>query len=369
MLRTFVKSFRANYKNIDMNSKLSFLALILLLLSSCGGGQDVKNYTQKVKCEEVKSVGQIVESVSYPGKIVAAADVNLSFRVAGVIDRIVVNSGDYVRDGQIIAYMDERDYKIQLEATQAKWDAINGEVERISVLYAEKSVSQNDYEKAVSGLRQISSQLAAHKNAYEDTQLKAPFDGYIQSVNFHRGEAVAAGTPIVKFVSSAAPEIIVNLPSSEYLRHQELLSANATLTSFAGKTFNLERIGISHKANLNQLYEAKFRVVASDGIYPTLGVSTMVQLNYSGEDNMAVSLLFGAIVQRDGECCVWKIKDGVVQLQRVVVDKIHNDGSAIIKNGVSAGDIVVTAGVNTLTPGQRVEPLQSASKSNVGNIL
>ncbi|MFI3267879.1 MAG: efflux RND transporter periplasmic adaptor subunit [Rikenellaceae bacterium] len=352
-----------------MSIKLCLISLAFLFLASCVENKETKDVIVKVKCEEVKSVSDIVESSTYPGKVSAAADVNLSFRVAGVIDKIVVKEGDFVRKDQIVAYMDNRDYKLQLDATQAEYDAIKAEVDRIIALYEDESVSANDYDKAVNGLKQITSKLAAHRNAYEDTNLKAPFDGYIQTVKFDKGEAVSAGMPIISYVSASAPELVIYIPVVEYLKRGSLSSATATVNSFPNTIFNLERVGVTHKANLNQLYEFRFAVKPEDGKYPSLGMSAMVTLNYEGEENEKVSIPFSAVVEKDGASYVWQLSNGVVNLKQVEICEIKTNGTAIIDNGISCGDIVVTAGVNSLKDGQRVERLSAPSKSNIGNVL
>ncbi len=354
-----------------MRINLSFLVALLSLFTSCVEGGDVKKSVQKVKCEEAKCVGGQNVTVTYPGKVVASADVNLSFRVAGVIDRIATVEGQYIKSGEVVAYMDDRDYKLQLDATQAEYDAISAEVERIVAMYGDKTVSQNDYDKAVSGLKQITSKLSAHRNAYADTQLRAPFDGYVQTINFRRGEAVAAGTPIIKFISASAPEVVVNIPASEYLRRTQLSSAVATLNSMPNQQFTLKSVGVSHKANLNQLHEWRFVVnnSAQADEYPTLGNSAVVQLNYLLSQESSSSTPFSAIFERDGSSCVWKIENGVAHLAKVEVEQVLRDGTVTIKSGVKAGDMIITAGVNSIVEGQSVEPMPMPTKSNVGNIL
>ncbi|MFI3301532.1 MAG: efflux RND transporter periplasmic adaptor subunit [Rikenellaceae bacterium] len=352
-----------------MKFRLSFLLLAIVVLSSCTSTPEQKNRVQRVKCEEVKSVCDMIISVSYPGKVTAAADVNLSFRVAGVVEQVEAREGQFVKEGEVVARLDSRDYKLQLDATQAEYDAIKGEVGRVVTLYYDNSIPKNDYEKAVSGLKQITSKLSAHRNAYEDTQLKAPFDGYIQKVNFDKGEALSAGMPIVKFVSASAPEVVVNLPVVEYLRRAELLSASAVLSNHSDAEFELELIGISHKSNLNQLYEARFRVKPNGGVYPALGVSTMVSLNYPNSTASQVVIPFSAIVERDSKSYVWQIVGGVAQLSPVEIAKINNDGTATLSSGVVAGESVISAGVNSLKEGMKVEPISEPSKSNIGNIL
>ncbi len=346
-----------------------FSALAVIVLSSCVEEAPKPTSISRVKCEEVVDGNTESVTSNYPGRVSPQKGVNLSFRVAGVLESVVKREGDFVREGDVVAYMDERDYKLQLEATQAEWDAVNGEVKRLVAMYKEQSLSQNDYEKATSGLRQITSKLEAHRNAYEDTKLRAPFDGYVQKVNFEKGEALAAGMPVVKFISASSPEVVVNIPAAEYLRHKSLVSATVSVNSGEHRVFDIERIGVSHLSNLNQLYECRFIVKPCEGQYPPLGVSAMVTFNYGVGDVASCKVPFSAILQRDEKSYVWRVKESKAQLVEVDVIKIERDGSAIVEGDVVRGDMVISAGTSSISEGESVEIMAAPSKSNVGNIL
>lgn len=351
-----------------MSLKLSIYLTAILAVVSCVSTEKKEVSVRKVKSEVVKSAELSASPRIYSGRIEATADVSLSFRVAGVVDRIAVKEGQFVRKDQLVALLDSRDYALQLSATEAEYGAVKGEVERIVELYKVQSVPQNDYEKALSGLKQITAKLESHRNALGDCSLKAPFDGYVQSVKFHSGEALAAGMPVVSFVSASAPKIVIDIPVSEYLRRNEVETATASLLSYPDREYRLKPIGVAHKASLNQMYESHFQFESLDGVYPTPGILAMVKLQYRDE-GLSLSLPTAAIVEREGDSYVWLIEGGVAKLRRVEVGKILSSGRAAITSGVAVGDVVITAGVTALKEGVRVESLPEVSKSNVGNIL
>lgn len=338
---------------------------------SCVGNQQSTTSVRRVKCEVAQGVSQSSGGSRYPGKVVAAKEVNRAFRVAGVIDRIVVKEGDFVREGDLIAVMDSRDYKLQLAATEAEYTAIKGEVDRVVKLFEEESVSANDYDKAVNGLKQIEAKLESHRNSVADTELRAPFSGYIQKIYFDRGETVSAGMPIISIVSSSAPEVVINIPASEYIKRSKLQSASAKCELYPDVEFGLKHLGTTHKANLNQLYEVRFTLSKSEcDVALSPGMSVMVSLDYGDLTNGGVvKIPFSAVVERDGASKVWVLESGRVSLRTVTICTILKDGDATITDGLEAGDVVITAGLNSLEEGQHVEPLEAMSNSNVGGIL
>ncbi|MFI3239138.1 MAG: efflux RND transporter periplasmic adaptor subunit [Bacteroidales bacterium] len=344
--------------------------IVLLTLSSCAETKSSEESIRKVKCTEIEVVDNNYIEANFPGKIAASKDVNLGFRVAGIVEEFLVDEGAFVRKGDVIALMDNRDYKIQLDATQAEYDGIKSEAERVIALYKEESISENNYDKAVNGLKQITAKLEAHKNALEDTRLKAPFDGYLQKHLFDIGEAVSAGMPVVSMVSSSAPEVIVNIPATNYMMREKYISATASVDIFPDKFFNLKLKSITPKGNLNQLYTTTFSVKATDGATLAPGMTIMVKMRYQGDKEQQLLIPFSSVVDNKGDNYIWILSEnGTVAQRAVKVIEIKRDGTAIVTGDIKAKEMVITAGVKSLKEGMRVEALEPISETNIGGVL
>ena len=158
---------------IMMRKLVILMSGLITLFGACQRSKvprEVKNVTVKTDTVEAHE-GEL--SIVYPGKVYAASDISLSFRVAGPIIAVLPEEGAFVKKGQLLAEIDPRDYKIQLAATEAEYKQIKGEAERVMELYKRGSIAINDYEKAVYGLKQITAKYEAHKNALRDTRLLA----------------------------------------------------------------------------------------------------------------------------------------------------------------------------------------------------
>ena len=158
-------------------------ALLICLLCSCS---EQKKTSLPVHSVEVTNLTPSCKTItkSYSGIVREAHEISLGFKTAGQIKRIHVEEGKYVKKGELLAELDDEDYKLGVEALQIQYDQLKDEVARTQKLFEQKSVSANDYEKASAGLRQLGVQLQVNKNKLEYTRLYAPEDGYIQSVNF-----------------------------------------------------------------------------------------------------------------------------------------------------------------------------------------
>lgn len=349
--------------------KKILLLPMLILLAGCGGGTTNKELVRSVKCDTVRQAAASAEQSQFPGKVKAASEANVAFRIAGPIVKVNVNEGQFVRKGTVLAEMDARDYKTQLSATQAEYNRVKAEAERVMELYKKKSATANDYDKAVYGLGQITAKLEAHTNALADTRLTAPFDGYVQKKHFDAGETVAAGMPVVSMISSGAPEVEINIPTADFIKRGSYASAVCRIDVFGDKEFPLELVGINQKANLNQLYTTRFRIKGIGAEQPAPGMTAMVTINYKSGAAAMSEIPLSAVVGGSGGSFVWVYEADSVRQCPVRVLQITTDGKAIVSEGVREGDIVVSGGAKTLKAGQKVKVSQPKSSTNVGGVL
>lgn len=342
-----------------------------LLLAGCKYGETQKETVKTVKITTAVAYGEAKTS-SFPGKVKAASEIDLSFRISGPITKVNVTEGQFVKKGDVIAEIDSRDYDIQFSATEAEYKQIKAEAERIIQLHERQSISDNDYEKAISGLRQITAKYNAHKNALGDTKLTAPFEGYIQKRYFNKAEVISAGMPVFSMISTEIPEIEINIPASEFIQRSKFNSYSCCFDIYPDQTFPLELIAINQKANLNQLYTVRLRMKPSTTSQrPSPGMSTMVTINMKSEQSNKVSIPLTAIFEENGNPTVWVYdsEQNKVHARNIRLWEIPNDGTAIVLEGLDPGEQVVSAGVYSLLNGDKVKLLPKISSTNVGGLL
>lgn len=335
---------------------------LFVLLAGCAGGTSKEEQARYVQCDTVKSAESSVTQSHFSGRVKAASEANVAFRVAGQIAEMNVRQGQFVRRGTVIARLDDRDYRTQLAATEAEYNRIRSEAERVIELYEKKSVTPNEYDKAIYGLKQITAKLEAHRNALSYTRLVAPFDGYVQKKLFDVGETVGTGLAVVSIVSTERPEIEIHIPTTDFIRRGKYTEATATIDVFPGKTFELELAGINRKANLNQLYTATFRIKEASQVAP--GMTAMVTILYEAEGTRLMRIPFTAL----SEDSVWIADKGEAVRKAVKVREIKKDGTAFVE-GLNEGDLVISRGIHTLKEGQQVKELPAKSETNVGGVL
>jgi len=352
-------------------SKNSLMLLLsLTLLVGCTTNNNKQNsIIRKVKIEPVQQADS-VSVRSFPGILKEAAQINVAFRVAGPIRKMMVNEGDFIQAGQVVAQMDTRDYEVQLAAAQAQYDQVKAEVNRVIELHNRKSVAGKDYDKAVSGLKMVEIQLKHAKNQLHDTKLKAPVSGYIQKINFLENEMVDAGMPVITMINTGHYQVEVEIPVALYAERKGIITFSGLQPTVSKEEFPLDLLSYSRKASNNQLYKVQLRI--NSATQPKLAPGMDIQVNILLKNNTRsmASVSLNALFYENGKTYVWVYESGgTIRKHEVVTGPLTGNGRIGITHGVQINEQVVIAGASSLHENDKVEPLEPVSETNVGGLL
>lgn len=348
-------------------STFSLIALaVIATMSSCKEQATEVPPVPLVKTMTVASDDQS-EHHEYPGIIKPEEELAIAFKVNGQIKTLLDKSGMEVRKGGTLASLDPHDYEVSLEAARAAYNQSDNEFKRIQQLYESKTLSPNDFEKAEAAHQVVRSKYQAAKDAFEYTQVKAPFDGYIQNIYHQEGEIVQAGIPVMTFISKKALKVEIFLPFRDYERIGNL--TECYLEGY-GKQASLKLVNISRQANAAQLYKAEFHVRQEDTDNSLVaGKNCRVRLVFSstGTDN-TVRIPLSAIMNTNNETSVWVLDNQHIATKVSV--KIRNiDHQQATVYGLKSGQQIVTSGIHTIKEGESVHIMTAPSQTNVGGML
>lgn len=308
------------------------------------------------------------ETFSLPGIIKEGQTVQASFKTGGQINSLKVKEGDYVNKGLLVATLDDSDYKIAVDASQAQYAQLNNEVARIKTLYERNSVSKNEYERAIAQLEQVAADLQAKKNQLKYTALYSPISGYVQRIDAHIGEMVNAGTSVVTLLDVGRMEVEVNLPYNLYLQQNNLTNFKAY---FNDKEYPLTKPNIIPKAESTQQYTMLLMLPADKELKEASGMNVEVKFavsvtNKDREQKMTIPE--SAIVYEGSQACVWVLKQDSTVVRRPIETGTVIDGRVNVFNGLDGNETIIKAGVSMLHEGEKVRVLQQSS-TNPGGLL
>lgn len=350
---------------------LVILLGVALLFGACEKkGPEAKTFVPKVKVAIVQQASSLLQK-EFSGIIKEAEEVNLAFRVAGPIEKIYVKEGDYVKEGQLIAEMDTRDYQIQLDAAQAQYDQVIAEVGRVKELHKKESIADNDFDKAVSGEKMVSAKLRHAKDQLHDTKIFAPFSGYIQKVNFENGEMVNHGMTIATLINVSTYQVDVDIPASLFVLKEEFVSFGCRQHMVNDSLLPLKLVSYNKKADNNQLYRLHFQLdpKAEERLAP--GMNVEVEIVYENSHAHPNYIPLTAITYEGGQAYVFVLDEesSMVSKREITTNGLYKRGYIRLIDGLDVNEIIVVAGVGSLVEGQHVKRLQANAHTNVGGLL
>ena len=313
---------------------------------------------------------------TYTAVVVARHEIQESFRVGGRMEKRLVDVGDHVREGQILATLDEKDLRYELESAQAELRAAHSNKEqtvtderRYLKLLSEHVVSQSEYDlkhlsadEARSRLEKADRavKLAASKLDY--AKLASSADGVVTKVSAEAGQVVAEGQSVVTLARNGALEALVDIPER---RIQAIKEANAEVSLWSSQDvrYQAKLREISPAADpATRTYAVRYSLRNADASV-RLGMSATLHLMDSATTPMARIPACALFNQGQGPG-VWRVnpQNGQLTLTPVEVDH-YTEHNAYVRGQLTDGDIIVASGAQKLD-GETTVRIADASGEN-----
>ena len=150
----------------------------------------------------------------FPGRVDATQRAELSFRVPGQVQEILVKEGDLVAAGQVLARLDPTDYEIALEERQAVYDSMQRNFSRARELIDDGNISRLEFDRMEADYRTASAALAQAEKNLEYTVLSSPFRGRIARRLVEKFEEVLARQTVFSLQNIERLDVIIDVPES-----------------------------------------------------------------------------------------------------------------------------------------------------------
>ncbi|MFJ4143838.1 efflux RND transporter periplasmic adaptor subunit [Pseudomonas sp. NPDC089734] len=356
---------------------LGLHCVLALSISACSAGNPAEKARVRVAVQQVAS-SDVTTSVVLTGDIQARKVTDQAFRVSGKLVERFVDVGDRVRANQVLARLDPREQKTDLESANAEVAARESRLrlaqnnyQRQQTLLPKGYTNLSEYQQARSALESARGDLASLKaqqaNARDQvgyTELVAVADGVITARHAEEGQVVQAATPVFSLAHDGEREAV-------FAAYESLLSSDQP-----GGTVLVRTLGLPDMEIPGTIREITPIVSASSGTLrvrvslpdtaTTLALGTVVSARLMTHSQRAFTLPWSALSRTHGQPAVWLLDDkSQVRLARVQVLR-YEQGQVVIASGLSDGDRVVSKGAQFLYPGQKVdvaERTDSASAS------
>jgi len=324
-----------------------------------------------------KPIGDYRQAI---GEVRPRYESDLSFRVAGKVLARPVEVGASVRQGDVLATLDTQDFQNHLrsaEAEVASADAVlveaRGDEARKSKLLSDGWTPKATYDAVLRNLRSAEARLTSAKanldltrDQLRYTELKAEFDGVITAVGAEPGQNVNAGQMVVKLARPDDRDGVFSIAETAFADHT-VISEHPEVIVWPLSNPELRINGIVREISpvadsTTRTYTVK---VTLKDPPPQLRFGMSIAGRLKAGSDPAVVLPLSAVFEKNGSPAVWVFDQtsGSVALRPVTVARYETD-TAVIADGLAKGDVVVTAGTNTLREGQSARIAEASSNGS-----
>jgi len=357
--------------------KIYLLSIIFIVLLSCN--------KSKTKQEEIIrpikyiKIGNSSSNLTrtFSGNVKASNEIELSFRTSGTITSLNAKVGLKVKKGALIAKLDNVQAQLayeqalsSLNSAKSALSTAKSQLNRVKILYEKGSNSLSEYESAKNIYQ---SNLDQHDSAKKNVSIKksqisngfiyAPKTGTITTKNLSLNETASSGQIIAILAAGDDLNIETNLPEVVINKIHLNMEAKIEFSAFKGENFLGEIIEISPIADASSsTYPIK---VAIKNINKKIkqGMTAKVIFNFKTQNQKIKTSKIIVPVNTVGEdrkgnfVFIVNSKDGkigIVKKQTISLGKLTDEGFEVVK-GLKQGDLLVTAGINSLLNGQKVK--------------
>jgi RND family efflux transporter MFP subunit len=311
---------------------------------------------------------------SFPGEVQATDEAELAFRVGGELVEFPATRGLQVQQGDLLARLDDADYRAAVDQAQAQYDLAKSQFDRAAELVERQLVSLADYDQKNAMMKVRQSNLTRARNNLDYTRLIAPFDGVVARRLAENFESVAAGQVVLVLQTGDMVDVIVDVPESIVAR-MERTAANR----------NPRPVSVSFDSASDQVFEAHYKEHETQADPATLTYKVTVSLPvpddinilpgmtatvtadlaqlFEGESDGYLAPIEAVFAAEDAPLdsnvrYVWKVNPDSMRATRanVNVGALTGD-SIVVLEGLQEGDLLVVAGVNSVTEGMLLRPM------------
>lgn len=341
-----------------------------LLLAGCSTPPENPALPRPVRVVEVADAAAHA-TAGLAGEVTARRETVLAFRIAGKLEARLVEVGDRVRKGQVVARLDDDDYRLatqnlkaQLAAARAEYDFTRADLARYRELLDQHIIAPPEFDRrqtadtaAKEKVAALTAQSEQTANQLRYSELLAERDGVISGFSVEAGDVVSAGQPVARLAQLDEKEVTLHVPEQRIAQVTPGQMVEVSLWSQGDRRFRGSVREVAPAADpATRTYRVK--VALLDGREQALlGMTATVWLATT-EAAAPVIPRSAVFTSHDdpGRPKVWLIDADAVRSVPVTLGR-PLEGERIEVTGVEPGQTIVSAGVQRLIEGQAVRVL------------
>ncbi len=345
--------------------KNTILLIILMGLflncSSTYGDEKQKEIETKIPVRtKLLNPEKYIKTYSGTGKVISSQQANLMFEVPGKIIEVIAKTGQYFKTGEVIAKLKSDIYKAQFDLAESALKKAKRDLKNVTELFNKNAVSEDQLLQAELGYKKSKSDYTNAKNAYENTELKAPFNGTITHINLQEGEFFSPGPyPLPPVIISNLNQLQLETTISSTEITNINLNQNVKITSplnTSSIAYNgiVEEVGMI-PINMSNSYNVKINILNSNS-----DLKLGMMFNYIIEQIELDSVYMISnryILEENGESFLWMNDNSIAKKIYISTGNLV-EHKIIIKGELYPGMMIVTDGIRQVKEGSSLKVIQ-----------
>ena len=317
----------------------------------------------RVEVAVVRTVRAGLES-RWPGEVIGSRDALLASSTGGFIERVSVEEGDEVREGQVLVRVDTASAGARTAQARVEVEAAERELERAERLSG--AISEQQLDAARTRLAGARAGLRAAQVMSSRSVIRAPFAGTIAEVEAERGEVAAPGAPLVRLVQLSPIHVTIAVPDRDVSLLHTGMPARVSLDALAAP-FEGEIVRVSPAANLRtRAFEVRV-AVPNEGHQLLPGMIGDVEITGAADDDSIVIPQHTLVTKLEANG-VFIDDNGVARWQEVQTGRVIRD-QVVVEGGLEPGQRLIVTGHRELAEGDPILVTREGTCCRSGRVV
>ncbi len=355
------------WKNIP---RLVLLLLFILIFMLSGVIKNKSTAIKKAKFAEVSqekpivkvvtlslAPAEICDRISFPGSLEPWTTLPLLAKIRGTVTEVLVREGQGVKEGDIIAKIENADYRIARDRAAAAHTLAMAEYGRSKKVYAKGTISEADLESKKAAMQTARADLENAELLLSRCTVTAPIEGVVRSLNAKVGLLLSVADPVAELLQINHLKAIIGIPESDVTAVSGLDTVELCVQALGNEKITARKYFLPASPEPTaRVYNLELEVDNSERtMFP--GMFVRADIVKKRVDN-AVIVPFYSVISRNGEQFVFVEHNGVAE-KRPVHLGIMEKWMVEVTDGLHSSDQLIVEGHRNVEDGRKVQVVRN----------
>lgn len=333
-----------------------------LFLVSCGKKKETKQETEEIIAVEVQPVAQktLVEPIIASGVLSSKSEMKLAFKTGGMIKKVYVSEGQFVKEGQLLAELDLSEIDAQVKQAKLGLEKSERDLERAKKLYADEAATLTNVQDATTGYNVAKENVQVAEFNQKLSRIYAPTSGRILRKVSEQGELITPFSPVFILGTGESAYIVnVGLADRDVVKVKVGDAAQVYVDAYPNEPFNARITQIAQTVNpATGTFEAELQI-QPNGKKLISGFVAKAEISH-GKGPVSLVVPVEALIEADkNKAYVYTLSADNQSVNKTPVNIGSIFGNDVsITSGLTEGTQIVSKGANFLSDKSKVKVIQ-----------